>query len=60
MYINKQLELAKGKNAIECVGLTGVVAALEVVRAAVLAGDLDAQITTAADQLKRAFTQAAV
>ena len=54
-YGSKQLELAKGKNAVECAGLTGVVGTLELLHTAVLQGALDAQITSAADQLKRAF-----
>lgn len=54
-YGSKQLELAKGKNAVECAGLTGVVGTLELLHTAVLQGALDAQITSAADQLKRGF-----
>lgn len=54
-YGSKQLELAKGKNAAECAGLQGVIGTLETLRAAVLAGELDAQIGTAADALKRGF-----
>ena len=54
-YGSKQLELAKGKNAVECVGLTCVTGVLETLKAAVLAGELDAQITAAADALKKGF-----
>ena len=54
-YGSRQLELAKGKNAVECAGLAGVTAVLETLKAAVLAGELDAQITAAADALKKGF-----
>jgi hypothetical protein len=55
MYGSKTLELAKGKNAVECAGLAGVVTSLEAMKSAVLAGELDAQIAAAADALKRGF-----
>ena len=54
-YGARQLDLAKNKNAVEVVGIAGVRAALEVLRKAVLAGELDAQIATAAESLKKGF-----
>lgn len=43
-YGAKPLELVKGRNAIEADGIDGVIASLEVVQKAVLAGELDEQI----------------
>ena len=57
-YGSKQLELAKGKNAVECAGLTGVQSVLETLRTAVIAGELDTQIGAAAELLKRGFKKA--
>jgi len=54
-YGARQLDLAKNKNAVEVQGIAGVRAALETLRKAVLAGELDAQINTAAESLKRGF-----
>lgn len=54
-YGARQLDLAKNKNAVEVQGIAGVRSALETLRKAVLAGELDAQINTAAESLKRGF-----
>jgi len=54
-YGARQLDLAKNKNAVEVQGIAGVRAALETLKKAVLAGELDAQINTAAESLKRGF-----
>jgi len=54
-YGARQLDLAKNKNAVEVQGIAGVRAALETLRKAVLAGELNAQINTAAESLKRGF-----
>lgn len=54
-YGARQLDLAKNKNAVEVVGIGGVRTALETLKKAVLAGELDAQIATAAESLKRGF-----
>lgn len=43
-YGAKPLELVKGRNAIETDGIEGVIASLEIVRAAIEAGELDALI----------------
>ena len=56
-YGSKQLEFGKGKNAVEVASLASVAATLDTLRKAVLAGELDSQITTAADALKRGFKQ---
>ena len=52
-YGSKQLEFGKGKNAVEVANLAGVAATLDTLRKAVLAGELDSQITSAAETLKR-------
>lgn len=54
-YGSRQLEFAKNKNAVEVANMAGVVTVLETLRRAVLAGELDAQLTTAAAELKRGF-----
>ena len=54
-YGARQLDLAKNKNAVEVQGIAGVRSALETLKKAVLAGELDAQINTAAESLKRGF-----
>ena len=51
-YGSKVLELAKGKNAIELAGGEELIAALHSLKAAVLAGELDAQIEAASGQLR--------
>lgn len=54
-YGSKVLELAKGKSAIEVANADALVEALEAVNAAVLAGELDAQIEAASGQLRSGF-----
>ena len=56
-YGSKVLELAKGKTAIEVASGAALIDALEVVKAAVLAGELDAQIEAASGQLRSAFVK---
>ncbi len=43
-YGAKQLELVKGRNAIETNGIDGVISTLGIIKSAVEAGELDAQI----------------
>ena len=50
-YGAKPLEIAKGKNAIEVSGIDDLVAALEAVKDAVQAGELDTQIEQASGVL---------
>jgi len=54
-YGAKLLELAKGKSAIEVANPDALVEALEAVNAAVLAGELDAQIEAVSGQLRSGF-----
>ena len=54
-YGNRVLELAKGKNAIELASGEELIAALHSLKAAVLAGELDAQIEAASGQLRAGF-----
>ena len=54
-YGSKVLELAKGKTAIEVASGAALIDALDAVNAAVLAGELDAQIEAASGQLRSAF-----
>lgn len=56
-YGAKQIEIAKGKNAIECDGMAELVATLEVIKAAVIAGELDAQIELACGALRAGFVK---
>jgi hypothetical protein len=56
-YGARQLELAKNKNAVEVSSIAGVRTALETLKKAVLAGELDAQINSAAESLKKGFKQ---
>ncbi len=56
-YGTKPLELAKGKNAIEVGSLEDLVTALEAVREAVQAGELDAQIEQASGALRAGFAK---
>jgi hypothetical protein len=56
-YGARQLELGKNKNAVEVGSIAGVRAALETLKRAVLAGELDAQINAAAESLKKGFKQ---
>ena len=56
-YGSKTLELAKGKNAIELATSEELIAVLEKLKAAVLAGELDAQIETASGALRAGFVK---
>ena len=54
-YGTKIIELAKGKHSVECDTAQGLIKALELVKQAVEAGELDAQIETASGALKAGF-----
>lgn len=54
-YGTRVLELAKGKNAVEIAAEKDLVATLETIKAAVLAGELDAAIDHAATKLRAGF-----
>ena len=54
-YGSQVLELAKGKNAVELASGEELIAALHSLKAAVLAGELDAQIEAASGQLRAGF-----
>jgi hypothetical protein len=54
-YGAKLIELAKGKSAIEVASPDALIEALEAVNAAVLAGELDAQIEAVSGQLRSGF-----
>ena len=54
-YGKFQIEIAKGKNAIECDGMAELVATLEVIKTAVIAGELDIQIEQACSALRAGF-----
>ncbi len=56
-YGSKVLELAKGKTAIEVASGAALIDALEAVNAAVIAGELDAQIEAASGQLRSSFVK---
>jgi hypothetical protein len=56
-YGSKTLELAKGKNAIELANGDELVAVLEKLKAAVVAGELDAQIEAASGALRAGFVK---
>jgi hypothetical protein len=56
-YGAKVIELAKGKSAIEVANPEALIEALEVVNAAVLAGELDTQIETVSGQLREGFVK---
>ena len=56
-YGAKQIEIAKGKNAIELTGMDDLVATLEVIRDAVQAGELDAQSELARVELAACFAK---
>jgi len=55
-YGSKIIALSAKSNAVECAALTDVLQALKVVKAAVEAGELDAQITAASEKLREGFT----
>lgn len=52
------MEFSKGKNAVEVGSPAELIAALQAVKTAVEAGELDAQITAASGELRKGFTQA--
>jgi hypothetical protein len=54
-YGSKVLELSKGKTSIEIAGAQDLVPALETVKVAVLAGELDSQIEAASGALRSGF-----
>ena len=54
-YGARLLELAKGKFAVELVSEKELVPTLEVIKEAVLAGELDAAIDTASNKLRAGF-----
>lgn len=54
-YGAKVIEIAKGKTAIEVANADALIEALEAVNAAVLAGELDAQIEAVSGQLRSGF-----
>lgn len=56
-YGAKVIELSKGKTAIEISGPTALIEALEAVKAAVQAGELDAQIEQASVTLREGFSK---
>lgn len=56
-YGSRVLELAKGKWAVEVAHANNLTATLDAIRAAVLAGELDAAIDAAATTLRAGFTR---
>jgi hypothetical protein len=56
-YGSKTLEIAKGKNAIEVANGEELLSTLELLRSAVLAGELDTQMETASKALREGFVQ---
>jgi hypothetical protein len=54
-YGTKVLELAKGKHAVEVGTEKDLLGVLDVIKTAVLAGELDAQIEAAANRLRDGF-----
>lgn len=56
-YGAKPIEIAKGKNAIEVGSMAELVAALEAVKEAVQAGELDAQIEQVSGSLRAGFAK---
>jgi len=56
-YGTKVLELAKGKVAVEVSGEKDLVPTLELIKTAVLNGELDTQIEAAANKLRDGFAQ---
>lgn len=56
-YGAKPLEISKGKNAIEVGSVAELVAALEAVKEAVVAGELDAQIEQVSGSLRAGFAK---
>lgn len=54
-YGAKQIEIVKGKNAVELTGMDDLLATLEVIKDAVQAGELDAQIELVSGALRAGF-----
>jgi hypothetical protein len=54
-YGARQIELAKGKNAIEVANIDVLVTALTVIKTAVENGELDSQIEAASTAVRKAF-----
>lgn len=54
-YGSKVIELGKGKNAVEVADLAALIEALGMVKNAVLAGELDAEIEKASGALRSGF-----
>ena len=54
-YGARVIELAKGKSSIEIGGIDQIVPTLELIKQAVEAGELDAQIEAAANKLREGF-----
>jgi hypothetical protein len=54
-YGTKVLEISRGKTAIEITSPAALIEALETVKSAVLAGELDAQIESASIKLREGF-----
>ena len=56
-YGAKTIEIAKGKNAVEVTGMDDLLATLELIKAAVQTGELDAQIEQASGALRAGFAK---
>lgn len=56
-YGSKVIELAKGKNAVEVANKGELIDSLTLIKDAVLAGELDAQISAASDKLRDGFKE---
>lgn len=56
-YGSRVLELARGKYSVEIAHANDLTATLDAIRAAVLAGELDAAIDSAATKLRAGFTR---
>jgi hypothetical protein len=54
-YGSKLLELAKNKTTVEVADVAELIATLEIVKAAVIEGELDQQIQSASGQLRSGF-----
>ena len=54
-YGSKLLELAKNKTTVEVADVAELIATLDIVKAAVIEGELDAQIQAASGQLRSGF-----
>jgi hypothetical protein len=56
-YGSKVIPLSPKSNAVECASVKDVLSALQVVKSAVEAGELDAQITAASERLREGFKE---